>query len=587
MKKATIIKIAKGCGWGVLAIVLLFTLILCAGSLIAKYIVNNKGEDIIGRQLHADRIIINPFWGGVTINGFECKEKNGVTNFVSFNRLYVQVAYPQLIAKHAKIRAIHLDGFNGQVLRDSTGLNLTDIIERFAKDSTEQPKDTTPSNWTVALDDIRIDNSAIRYRDVEGHKQWKIEDISLSIPGLNFDNTQTNAGLEFGLPTGGRVGIIAGYKMISNRYAVRVTLEDVQTNVVLPLVQDYLNISGLGAVLNGQVHVDGSLENVTNLQVKGALSIAGLSIRDMQYEQIAALDELRVVLDQIDLNTNTFILDTLSITGVTGEYEVHENWNTLTKLMKKNDEMSAKDSLNDATPSPNDDKPLTWMAKKVILTGHDLSYSDSSMPNSWNYAIKKLNVTGDNVSNNGRNSIKLNATLTGGAKLKADFVGGLDMKRQDTRMTLTLSGVRLTDFDPICRNYTSYPLEDGILSIQSKLDVKKARLNGNNHIEIDHPKVGMKDLKSDAPYKNIPLQLGFHMLTSAQNMILLDVPVTGDVSNPKFSLRKIIGRALGKVFFGPLMGTGDRKKSELSEEELQEMKFLLGEDSVMYEPKYE
>ena len=579
----------KICGWGALAIVLLFALILCVGSPVAKYIVNHKGEAIIGRQTHADQVVINPFSGGVTIRGFECKEQNGVTNFVSFDRLYVQIAYPRLIGKHVKLRAIHLEGFNGQVLRDSTGLNLTDIIERFSKDSTEQPRDTTPSNWTVALDDIRIDSSAIRYRDVERRKQWKLEDLNLHIPGLYFDNTQTNAGLEFTIPTGGKVGIIAGYKMLANRYAVRVSLDSVHTNVILPLVQDYLNISGLGAVLSGQIHVDGSLESITNLQVQGALKMAGLSLRDMQHEQIAAVEEMRVVLDRIDLSTNTFILDTLAITGVTGDYEVHENWNTLSKLLKER-EKTVPDTVQPEVPDTAENAqvepiPITWMAKKVILTGKDLTYSDYSMADKWSYAIKQLNVEGENVANTGRNNIRLNATLTGDAKLKANFVGGLDMKHEDTHATLTLTGVRLTDFDAICRNYTAYPLKDGILSLHSKMDVKRAKLNGENHVEIDHPKVGMRDYSNDAPYKNIPLQMGFQMLTSAQNMIVLDVPVTGDVNNPQFSFRKVIGRALGKVFFGPLMGAGDRRKPKLSEEEMREMNLLLGEDSVLYQKK--
>ena len=579
-------KFLKICGWGALAIVLLFAFILVVGSPIARYIVNNKGEDIVGRQLHADRIVINPFSGGVTINGFECKEKNGTTNFVSFNELYVEIAYPMLLARYVHLRAIHLEGFKGQLLRDSTGLNLSDIIERFsAKDSIEQPKDTTPSKWEIALDDIRIDSSTVRYRDVINNKQWKLEDVTLRVPGLYFDNTQTNAGLEFAIPTGGKVGVLAGYKMLANRYAVRVTLDSVHTNVVLPLVQDYLNVSGLGAVINGQIHVDGSLENVTNLQVQGALSMTGLSLKNMDFDELAALDELRVVLDRIDLSTNTFILDTLAITGVTGTYEVHDTWNTLSKLQKErkakaDDEMSEAAPLNDTTASSNDEEPLpiTWLAKKVILNGHDLTYSDYSMPNKWSYAIKTLDVEGENVANSGRNNIRLNATLTGNAKLKADFVGGLDMKHEDTRMTMSLTGVRLTDFDAICRNYTSYPLEGGVLSIQSKMDVKRAKMNGNNHIEIDQPDVGMKDLSSDAPYKNIPLQLGFKMLTSAQNMIVLDVPVEGDVSNPQFSFRKVIGRALGKVFFGPLMGTGDKRKSKVSEEEMQEMQLLMGDD---------
>ena len=137
-------KIGKICVGGALFIVLLFALILLGGSPLAKYVVNNYGEQIIGRKLHADQVIINPFWGGVSIDGFQCKEENGETDFISFNRLYVQIAYPQLIAKRVKVRAIHLDGFNGQVLKSRDKLNFSDISERFAKNDS-LPKDTTKS----------------------------------------------------------------------------------------------------------------------------------------------------------------------------------------------------------------------------------------------------------------------------------------------------------------------------------------------------------------------------------------------------------------------------------------------------------
>ena len=568
----------KICGWGALAIVLLFALILAIASPVAKYVVNNHGEDIVGRQLHAERVVINPFWGGVTIKGFACKEQNGETNFVSFDRLYVQIAYPQLVAKRVKIRAIHLDGFNGQVLKSNDQLNFSDIIARYARPDSI-PADTTPSTWKVALDDIRINNSAIRYRDVVSGKQWKVEDISLNIPGLFFDNTQTNAGLEFGLPTGGRVGIVAGYRMQSNRYAVRLNLQDVHTDVVLPLVQDYLNISGLGAVLNGSVLVEGSLENIMNVQMKGNLSLAGMSIQDTHRNQVAAMDELRVVVNKGDLSTNTFILDSLIITGITGDYEVHEGWNTVSRLLKTNDEMSAKDSLNDTTTSPNDAKPLVWMAKKVKITGHDLSYHDYSMKHDWEYAVKELKVEGTNIATNGRNSVTIEATLTSDAQLKADYTGGLDLATQDTKANVTLTGVQLSDFDALCRNYTGYRLEGGDLKLDSHMDVVSGKMKGTNKIVIDHPRVGKKEAFSKAPYKNIPVRTGFKILTSAQDMIILDVPVTGDAKNPKFKLNKVIGRALLKVFFGPLMGVNDRKT--VSEEELREMRELLGEEALV------
>lgn len=571
-------KFAKICGWGALAIVLLFALIL-ALSPVVKYVVNNYGEEIVGRQLHADRVIVNPFWGGVTINGFCCKEQNGQTDFVSFDHLYVQIAWPRLMAKHVVLRHIHLDGFKGQVLKNDERLNFSDIIERFSRPDSI-PRDTTPSDWTILLADIRINNGAVRYRDVVGDKQWSLQDLNLHVPDLYFDNQQTNAGIEFALPTGGRVGLVAGMKMQSNRYALIVNLYDVHTDVVLPLVQDYLDISGLGAVINGKVHVDGSLDNVQNIQLDGALSIQGLSLRDRDKDEIAALDELRVVIDKGDLSTNTFLLDTLIISGLTGDYEVHKNWNTLSRLMKHPEPKPATNDSVVAEPAPaKESKPLVWLAKVVTLTGHDLTYEDYTMKHNWEYAIQSLRVDGWNVASNGRNQVKAKATLTGGAKFNMDYTGSLNLRRDDSRMNLKLTGVRLTDFDAICRNYTAYPLEDGVLSVESHSTITRGQLTAENKIVIDQPKVGKKERLSKAKYKNIPVRAGVDLLRSAQNMIVLDVPISGDVSNPKVKLSKVIGRALLKVFFGPLMGVND-KQHGISDDERQELEELFGNDSV-------
>lgn len=576
-------KFAKICGWGALAIVLLFACIL-ALSPVAKYVVNNYGEDIVGRQLHADQVVINPFWGGVTLRGFQCKELNGETNFISFDRLYVQIAWPRLVAKDVTIRHIHLDGFNGQVLKNNDKVNFSDIIERYSsKDSLQQnqPKDTTKSGWTVRLMDIRINNSFIRYRDVVSDKQWKLEDISLHVPGLYFDNTQTNAGLEFALPTGGRVGIIAGMKLQANRYAVKLNLYDVHADVVLPLVQDYLDLSGLGAKLNGTLHVDGSLENVQNIVVKGNLGMKGLCLRDGDEDEIASIDEVRVAISRGDVATNTYMLDTLSILGLTGNYEVHKNWNTLTRLTRNAKAKEADEATETEQPAQpaKKFKPLVWMAKVVTLTGHDLTYEDYSMKNNWEYAIESLRVDGRNVASNGRNQVNVKATLSNNAQLKADCVGSLNLKRDNSRLNLKLTGLQLTDFSPLCRNYTGYPLESGVLAWESHMEVTNGQLRGDNTIIIDDPKVGKKERFSKAKYKNIPVRAGVNLLTSAQNKIVLDVPVAGDVSNPKVKLSKVIGRAILKVFFGPLMGVNDKNRT-ISDEERQEMEELLSEDSV-------
>ena len=217
------------------------------------------------------------------------------------------------------------------------------------------------------------------------------------------------------------------------------------------------------------------------------------------------------------------------------------------------------------------------MAKKVKITGHDLMYHDYSMKHEWEYGIQTLEIAGDNIATNGRNAVKIDATLTSDAKLKLDFIGGTDLAHQDTRAELMMSGVQLKDFNALCRNYTGYPLNGGEMRVDSRMDVVSGKLKGANRIIINHPRVGRRDLITKAKYKDVPVRLGVKMLTSAQDMIVLDVPVTGDATNPKFNLNKVIGRALLKVFFGPLMGVNDRKN--LSEEEMEGLLEIMGEDA--------
>jgi len=569
------IKILKGCGWGVLTLVLLFTIIAAVVSPVGKHIVNNYGDDIIGRQLHAERVRVNVFNGNVTISDFHCRENSGETDFFYINHIEVRIAYPRLIQRYVKIKCLHLDGFNGQILQTNDQLNFSDLIERFAKDSTEVEPAGAP--WRVTLKDIQLSNSAIRYRDVIRDKQWKIEHINLAIPGLTFENENTNAGLDFSLPTGGKVMVDAKYYAPSNSVHVGLKLREVHTDVLLPLVQDYINVSTLGAHVNAQLRLVAHVDNIQNVSIKGRMEMKDLLVKNYYRDEVATLDELRVVMNRCDLSTRTFILDSLIMNGLSGRYEVHKNWNTLSRLLKT-DEAQAREAgkVNvKKNKSQQASQPVVWMAKTAVLTAHDIVYYDDSKKSKWTYAIKSLLAEGKNVASNGRNSLKINATLTHDAKLKADFVGGLDVKRQDTRFNVTLSNVNLKDFSPLCRNYTGYPIEAGILYAETHMDFTSGKLAGNTRIVIDDPTIGKKEKLSKAPYRNLPVRSTFQKLVDSDNRVNINAVVSADATKKNFSFKKVFVKSLLKETFGRMMATKS-KKDKISDEERQAIENLIG-----------
>ena len=555
-------KILMGCGWGVLTIALLFAIAAIFASPIAKHIVNSKGEEIIGRQLYAERVRVNLFTGGVTLEEFQCYELNGTTNFFNFERLYVKIAYPRLLAKNLKIRHFHLDGFNGQVLQNKDKLNFSDIIERFsANDSTGKP-------WKVSVGDIRLAHSSVYYHDVQHRKEWQLEDINVSIPGLDFANEDTNAGLDFALPTGGVVQVEAGYHAPTNMITLWLTMVDVNPDVVLPLVQDHVQVSSLHATMNGRLHLQARLDNIENIAVKGSFNVRDLQVLDAYEHDVLSLDEMRVAVNRIDLGTNTFELDSLVLEGLTGSYEVHKNWTTLSRLQKPG-------TSSDASSSNS----VRWIAKNALLTAHDLTYNDYSQKNDWSYGFKTLQAEGKNVSNFGRNTFKINGVMLHNAKLKADFVGSLDVKKQPTSVHVTLSNVNLNDFDALSRNYTGYPVESGTLYAESTIDFKYGKVTGNTRLVIDDPVIGKKERLTKAKYRNLPVRSAFKSLVDSENRVHINAPLSADMNKKDYSFTKVFAKSLAKETFGHMMRTKGMK-DKISESEREEIEELLEDDDL-------
>ena len=564
-------------------------LLVMALSPVAKPVINNHGQDFIGRDMSVKSVFINPFFGTVTIRDFHCKEANGLTDFVAFDRLHVQMNWLALAGKHVNLSHIHLDEFTGQVLSGANDFNFSDIVRRFASNDTT-PKDTTPSQWTVSLRDIQLRNGRLSYHDMVRDNRWSVDNVNLNVPGLYFGPQQSNAGLQFSLPTGGSVTVTAGYIMASQRYAVTFRLDQVNTDVALPLVQDYLKVSGLGALVSGSIHIDGSLNNVRDMVLSGGLGLSGLNITDEDDEPVAGLDNIRLVIRRGDIAANSFLLDTVSITGVTANFVRTDKYNTLSRLLREPDEQTADSISEEIQIADNDslqisgntvDQPLTWSTRHLLVTAHDIAFEDKSVKPHVKYSIDTLSLSGNNIAGQGKNSLHLSGRFSDGAKLNADYVGGLDLSQGNHRLNLKLTGMQLPAFSPYVVDMFACPVEQGELAAQIGATVNGGKLLSDNKITIDQPQIGKKARRSKAKYKNVPLKLGVDMLKSAHGIVVLEVPVKGDITSPKFKLGKVIGRAVAKVFFGPLMGVRDNREL-ISADEMNEMLDILGPDTAAF-----
>jgi hypothetical protein len=104
------------------------------------------------------------------------------------------------------------------------------------------------------------------------------------------------------------------------------------------------------------------------------------------------------------------------------------------------------------------------------------------------------------------------------------------------------NGIELTNFTPYSTKYTGYPIEKGKLTVDVHYLLDHAKLTANNHIFIDQLTFG--DHVDSPTATNLPVRLAVSLLKNSRGEIDVNIPVSGSLDDPQFSLGGVIFRAV-------------------------------------------
>jgi len=114
-----------------------------------------------------------------------------------------------------------------------------------------------------------------------------------------------------------------------------------------------------------------------------------------------------------------------------------------------------------------------------------------------------------------------------------------------TDLAISTKGVELTPLSPYAGRYVGYLLEKGKLDLELAYRVRARTLNAANVVRIDQLTLGEHVDSPDAT--SAPVKLGLALLRDKDGVILLDVPVEGDLDDPEFHYGRVVWRAIGNL----------------------------------------
>ena len=197
-------------------------------------------------------------------------------------------------------------------------------------------------------------------------------------------------------------------------------------------------------------------------------------------------------------------------------------------------------------PSLKKDKESSKNIKigTITLQGGKIDFSDRSVKPEYSTRLSEIGgrISGLSSEETTIADVELRGKLNDYAPL--EITGKINPLREDLYVDLKarFKDIDLSPTTPYSGKYVGYTIEKGKLSFDLKYLIVKKKLDSQNYIFLDQFTFGDKVESPQAT--KLPVKLAIALLKDRKGEIKLDLPVTGSLDDPKFSVWGIILKIL-------------------------------------------
>ncbi|WP_431227657.1 DUF748 domain-containing protein [Burkholderia contaminans] len=194
-----------------------------------------------------------------------------------------------------------------------------------------------------------------------------------------------------------------------------------------------------------------------------------------------------------------------------------------------------------ATPPQN---PVRMHFGELLLQSGRVTYTDNFIKP--NYTANLIAIKGT-VGAFGTDSttsapVDVAANLAGNGPISIKGSVNPLIEKPALDLTATAHDIELTNLTPYSAKYAGYPITKGKLNVDLHYELANDQLKANNHIFIDQLTFG--DHVENDTATRLPVKLAISLLKNTRGQIDVNLPVSGSLSNPEFSVGGLIWRAV-------------------------------------------
>ncbi|RCL22289.1 hypothetical protein C6A77_20710 [Pseudomonas sp. AFG_SD02_1510_Pfu_092] len=417
-----------------------------------------------------------------------------------------------------------------------------------AEPTPEQQAAKEPNKpWQVLLKDVQLRNYLVHLAD-----RTQKEPVALDIGPLNADlqgfDSLNQSPFTLRLDTGvGRQGKLqaTGQVNLAPVWAkLDVSTRDIDLRVAQAYISPFILLELRSGMLASDLKVD--LKNTAPL----AFSVTGKA----QVSQLHTLDTIKsrdfVKWQQVNVDGLSYVHgDALSIDKVTllqpyARFIINEDRTTNVNdlLIPQPADAPATGQAKPAAASSN--KPLGIHIGRIDINDGSANFADLSLTPNFATAVQQLNGQIGTIDN--RKPLPAKVDVKGkvdryapvtikGALNPFDPLASLDIATSFKR-------VELTTLTPYSGKFAGFRIRKGRLNLDLHYVIINGQLKAENKVVVEQLQLGEKVDSPDAV--DLPIRLAVALLKDTEGRISIELPVSGDLNNPQFSVMPIVWQTL-------------------------------------------
>ncbi len=470
----------------------------------------------------------------------------------------ISIAPSEPLSQIVHLSKISIQSPELEIRRDEKGnINVLSLLPETKETKPVPVKTTDSAPFTLNIDEMQMTGGKVTFSDVTPSGPVTIVAKDLELKGENIStakNSKSKFSLSLLLNKKGRISTTGLVGIDPMAAELKMDMKGIEIGAFQSYFTDKVKITITGGAFSTAGNLSVGMTDSKGLKVayRGNANLSGFSTIDKaNAEDFLKWNSLSFSGLNVGYSPLSVDIKGIALTDFYSRVIINPQGTlNLQEIMEKKEqgqEASPPAQAQEKIPETQQQvkgSPNKIKIETVTLQGGKIDVSDRSVNPEYSAALTEIGgrVSGLSSEETTLADVDLRGKLNDYAPL--EITGKINPLKEDLYVDLR---AKFTDMDlspltPYSGKFVGYTIEKGKLSFDLKYLINKRKLDSQNYIFLDQFTLG--DRVESPKATKLPVKLAIALLKDRKGEIKLDIPVTGSLDDPKFSIWGIILKVL-------------------------------------------